>query len=67
MSPKASKARAGANGGALGNVPSWTASDTRISTPSNFDLQATMLARRFGLPPARARIVAGLAYGESRR
>ncbi len=67
MSPKTSKARAGANGGALGNVVCWTAIDDRESTLSATQRQAAYLAARFGLPPARARIVAGLAFDCGRR
>jgi len=66
MPYETSKAPAGTNGGALGNVICLAAVDTRETSQPLRDLQATFIARRFGLSAPVAAVVASLAYGEVR-
>ena len=46
----------------LGNVVSWQATDIRANTTSLADFQVNFVARRTGLAPGSARLVAELIF-----
>jgi hypothetical protein len=67
MGSETSKARAGANGGALGTVECLAAFDVPRNGTRLAEIQAFFIARRFGVQPDRARLIADLAFARRRR
>jgi len=62
MPYETSKAPAGTNGGALGNVVSWQAIDNRVNIKPLNEVQADFIAKRFGLSAPVAAVIASLAF-----